>query len=53
MMKASDQGYRVSGLWNDIIGEMIPGGQSQHAASDLLILIMERTEEARAERERQ
>ena len=51
MMKASDQGYRVSGLWNDIIGEMIPG-QSQHATSDLLILIMERTEEAQAERER-
>jgi len=51
MMEASDQGYRVSGLWNDIIGEMIPG-QSQRTTPDLLILIMERTEEAQAERER-
>jgi hypothetical protein len=51
IMKASDHGYQVSGLWNAIISEMIPG-QSPQATPDLLILIMERTEEAQAEKER-
>lgn len=52
MMKASDQGYRVSGLWNAIIGEMIPGQSPHYATPDLFILIMERTEEAQTEKER-
>lgn len=52
MMKASDQGYRVSGLWNAIIGEVVPGQSPHYPVPDLLILIMERTEEAQAEKER-